>query len=170
MPDDKTVVQAAMNDHDPILDRAKELVTGDRNEDYGHPLDDYTKTAALMSVILGMEVTAEQAIMCMVAVKLSRCVHEIKEDAVVDIAGYASCLWKTVTERVSRHAVQMDIEASEGMVALAEESKAKHELSKQATRGAPVNAWCDGKHGDDCRCFDCVSAALREMHDEKGAQ
>jgi len=74
-----------------ILEEAQNLVYGDRNESYGHPSDDYEKTAALWSVILGVKVTAKQAVLCMCAVKISRELHEPKRDNLVDLAGYAAC-------------------------------------------------------------------------------
>lgn len=82
-----------------ILDEAKALTSGDRNRDYGHPADDYGRTAAMWSAILGVEVTARQAILCMVAVKISRLCHSPDHrDSVVDVAGYADC-YQRVTER-----------------------------------------------------------------------
>ena len=81
-----------------ILNIAESLVYGDRNADYGHPADDYERTAKLFSAILGVEVTKQKAILCMIAVKLSRLVNDhTKRDSVIDIAGYAECL-----DRVNR--------------------------------------------------------------------
>lgn len=73
-----------------ILEEAQRLVYGPREADYGHPYDDYTKTAALWSVILETEVTAKDAALCMVAVKISREIHHPKRDNLIDIAGYAA--------------------------------------------------------------------------------
>ena len=88
-----------------ILDVAHELVHGERGATYGHPLDDYTRTAKLWSAILGIEVTAEQAILCMIAVKMSRLCNTMEhEDSVVDCAGYAECLSMVVKERARRNA------------------------------------------------------------------
>lgn len=77
-------------DEDTILTEAQRLVYGPREADYGHPYNDYTKTAALWSAILETEVTAKEAALCMVAVKISREVHRPKRDNLVDIAGYAA--------------------------------------------------------------------------------
>lgn len=74
------------------IDEAKRLVYGDRGANYGHPFQDYSKTSALWSVILGKEVTAEQAVLCMIAVKISREVNLPKRDNRVDMIGYAECL------------------------------------------------------------------------------
>jgi hypothetical protein len=83
------------------LQEAQRLVYGDRGAAYGHPLDDYTKTAALWSVILGTKVTPQQAILCMIAVKISRQMNKHKRDNIVDIAGYAECL-NRVEDEVKR--------------------------------------------------------------------
>lgn len=84
------------------LEEAQRLVYGDRGADYGHPLDDYTRTAALWSTILGVPVTAEQAVLCMIGVKISRECNKHKRDNLVDIPGYAECLQRIVDERALR--------------------------------------------------------------------
>lgn len=73
---------------DSILSEAERLVTGARQSDYGHPHDDFSRTAQIWSAILGIEVTAKQVALCMVGVKLSREVHRPKRDNLVDGAGY----------------------------------------------------------------------------------
>lgn len=85
-----------------ICAEAERLVYGPRSEDYAHPFDDYECTAALWSAILGTPVSAEQAILCMIAVKLSRESRHHKRDNVVDIAGYAECLQRVHDERARR--------------------------------------------------------------------
>jgi hypothetical protein len=83
-----------------ILKEADRLINGDRREAYGHPLDDYSRTAAMFSAWLGEEVlrrplTAEETEMFMVIVKLSR-------DNLVDAAGYLGCIELTERERERR--------------------------------------------------------------------
>jgi hypothetical protein len=86
-----------------VTQEAHRLVTGDRRAVYGHPLDDYTKTAKIMSGILGIDVTPEQAILCMIGVKLSRLVNSPNHrDSIVDVAGYAECLDLVRQERITR--------------------------------------------------------------------
>lgn len=81
-----------------ICQEADEITQGVRRADYGHPLDDYTRTAAIWTALLrhklkdGAEITYQDAIRCMIAVKLSRDVNRAKRDNRVDIAGYAQCL------------------------------------------------------------------------------
>lgn len=67
---------------------ADRLVNGARQSDYGHPLDDFSKTAAIWSAILETNVTPEQVALCMVGVKLSREINKPKRDNIVDAHGY----------------------------------------------------------------------------------
>lgn len=71
-----------------ILEEAQALVYGERQDAYGHPADDYARTALIWTAILGVDVTAKQAALCMVAVKLSRECHRPSRDNLVDGAGY----------------------------------------------------------------------------------
>ena len=75
-----------------ILDEAKRLVHGDRNDDYGHPFHDFNRAATMWTVILETRVTAEDVALCMIAVKIAREVNKPKRDNLVDIAGYAEAL------------------------------------------------------------------------------
>ena len=75
-----------------VLCAASLAVHGDRRVDYGHPADDFARTAKMWSALLDCEVSAAQVAMCMIAVKLSRECHRPKRGNLVDIAGYAECL------------------------------------------------------------------------------
>ena len=80
-----------------VLLEAHHLITGDRNNEYAHPLDDYTQTRDIFQAITGVSLTVEQAILFMVSVKLSRLRTAMSEgrwahDTVVDTAGYIGCL------------------------------------------------------------------------------
>ena len=70
------------------LQTADSLVSGDRQQDYGHPIEDFRKTAKIWSAILGIDVTPEQVALCMVGVKISREVNKHKADNIVDGCGY----------------------------------------------------------------------------------
>jgi hypothetical protein len=78
-----------------VLDTAKRITSADRQTDYGHPRDDFARTAALWTAILsgrlrdGQALTAMDIPLCMIALKLARQVHRHKRDNLVDIAGYA---------------------------------------------------------------------------------
>ena len=72
-----------------ILEEAQEAAYGDRHENYGHPIDNFQRIAALWEVILGTKVSPKNAALCMCAVKISRELHTSKRDNLVDLAGYA---------------------------------------------------------------------------------
>ena len=71
-----------------VLHEAIRLTSGPRQADYGHPIDDHTRTAVMWSAILGAEVTAEQVCLCMVALKISRQCNQSKKDNLIDGCGY----------------------------------------------------------------------------------
>ncbi len=71
-----------------LAEEAINLVYGDRNEDYGHPHDDYSRTAELWSALLGVSITAHEAALMMVLLKLSREMNKHKDDNMVDAHGY----------------------------------------------------------------------------------
>lgn len=71
---------------------AEEIAGKARARDYGHPLDNHERIARIWSVILNVEVTAEQVALCMIGTKLAREVHRPKRDNLVDLCGYAKCL------------------------------------------------------------------------------
>jgi hypothetical protein len=85
-----------------VLEEAERLVYGNRQADYGHPLDDFSKTAKIWSAILGVDVTPEQVALCMVGVKISRQVNRPKRDNIVDGAGYWATLELVINERERR--------------------------------------------------------------------
>ena len=80
-----------------VCREAEKLVLGDRNESYGSPADDYTKTAKVWSGLLahklkhGVEITPKEAVLMMAAMKISREMHKHKRDNLVDCAGYVLC-------------------------------------------------------------------------------
>lgn len=84
---------------------AHNAVYGDRQADYGHPREDFTRTAILWTGLLqhkladGEYVEAGDIGRCMIAVKLSRDVNSPKRDNRVDMAGYALTLDRLETGR-----------------------------------------------------------------------
>lgn len=106
--------------HETVLKEAERLVHGDRGATYGHPLDDYSCTAQIANGMLGpygadllkRDMTAEEAILFMVAVKLSRLSRSWDHrDSVTDGCGYLQCFHDVRTERARREeATAIDIE------------------------------------------------------------
>lgn len=85
-----------------ILDEAKRIVHGDRGENYGHPFEDFSRTAKIWSAILDVYVSPEQVALCMIGLKISREVNRPKRDNIVDGAGYFETLDMVKTEKAKR--------------------------------------------------------------------
>lgn len=87
-----------------ILREAEGLITGDRNQTYGSPTQNFQNTADMWNVLLrhkfkdGEKITPTDVANLMVALKLARMVAQPKRDNFVDIAGYAACGWETVED------------------------------------------------------------------------
>ena len=86
-----------------LLDTAESLVNGDRNVEYGDPIDDFRKTAEMWTVYLNSVFSQRPhlvahdvaALLCML--KLSRIAWSPERaDNWVDLAGYAACGWDCV--------------------------------------------------------------------------
>lgn len=85
-----------------LFEEANYLIHGDRQRDYDHPLDNFTRIAKIWSVILGVEVTPEQVGLCMVGTKLAREAYNPKRDNLVDGAGYFGTIEMVYEERERR--------------------------------------------------------------------
>lgn len=82
---------------DNLLKEVEKAVYGSRAAAYGSPLKNWEQTAKLFSAILGIEVTWQQALQMMIAVKLARiCNTPNHRDSWVDIAGYAAVWEKAI--------------------------------------------------------------------------
>ncbi len=83
---------AAAAPTESICEEADRLVSTDRQAHYGHPREDFQRTAAMWEPLLGLPpgaISPETVAYCMIALKLSRLTHRYKRDSAVDIAGYA---------------------------------------------------------------------------------
>lgn len=82
-----------------ILEEAYGLTRGDRNSAYGHPSVDHGRIAEYWSVYLGTKIRADQVAVMMVLLKVRRLGHSpAHKDSLVDIAGYADCCYRIVSE------------------------------------------------------------------------
>jgi hypothetical protein len=101
-------IEPTPDTHQSVLTEAQGLVHGDRNAAYGHPLDDYTRTAGMVSALLAGKLkeplSPEDLILVMCCVKLSRQVNHPKRDNMTDLAGYAECQQWCIDERARRAA------------------------------------------------------------------
>jgi len=75
-----------------VLDEAKRITSGDRQNAYGPPTQDFARTAAMWTALKGVDFTARDVALFMICLKLSRETHQRKRDNAVDICGYGRCL------------------------------------------------------------------------------
>jgi hypothetical protein len=85
-----------------LAEYAVRLVFGDRHDDYGHPLDNLDRAARIWSVILNIDVTAEQVALCMEGMKIARELNAPKIDNAVDGIGYWLTYAMILEERANR--------------------------------------------------------------------
>lgn len=75
-----------------ILDKAKEQITGQREQDYGKPEDNFQMIANLWRMYLGHDVSAIDVAMMMALLKIARIrCGGGSGDSYTDLAGYAAC-------------------------------------------------------------------------------
>ncbi len=76
-----------------ILAEAAQITSDDRAAEYGDPVENWNDIADLWNVILRRNLieplTAHQAALCLIAMKLARESFRPKRDTRVDLAGYA---------------------------------------------------------------------------------
>lgn len=73
------------------LDKAKAVVTKDRNDQYGLPESTFGTIAGLWSAYLGRSITRKDVAVMMILLKCARTKHKVSDDTWIDIAGYAAC-------------------------------------------------------------------------------
>jgi hypothetical protein len=76
-----------------LLREAAVIIAGDRDKDYGPPIENFKRIAEIWKVITGYDFTAEDVAMMFVGVKVARYGNrgEFNADTWRDIAGYAAC-------------------------------------------------------------------------------
>ena len=88
--------------NETICEEAQRLTHGDRNNDYGHPLDNFQVTVDLINARFGTSFKPEEFPEIMILVKLGRQANASKRDNLVDIAGYANTYGMIGDERDKR--------------------------------------------------------------------
>ena len=87
-----------------ILDKAKECVCGQREQDYGSPENNFRTIANLWNAYLGDILVDEKDVSMMMALmKVARIRSGTgTEDSFIDLAGYAACGGEIATKNVIR--------------------------------------------------------------------
>ena len=68
-------------------------VLEERRDDYGDPSEQFRAIAERWSITLGTPVTADQVVLCMIDLKLTRLAYDPRHvDSMVDVIGYAALL------------------------------------------------------------------------------
>ena len=86
-----------------FLEKAIELVDGQRAIDYGDKTLNHQNIANLWNAYLGMNISAHDVAICMLLVKVARLKNMHTEDSYIDIAGYAGIageIDKATTEHI----------------------------------------------------------------------
>lgn len=79
-----------------VLDRARECVCGDRDQEYGSPENNFRLIADLWNAYLGefdgeLVIKPKDVAMMMALLKIARIKTGFKADSYIDLAGYAAC-------------------------------------------------------------------------------
>ena len=85
---ERELIAGTSADRQEICTDAINLISGDRQRDYGTPTENLGRIAAMWTPLLGVEVTPKHVALCMVALKLAREVNTPKRDNIVDGIGY----------------------------------------------------------------------------------
>lgn len=95
-----------------LLDTAREAVLRQRNASYGEPDQDFSRTANILTALLGHKllegaaITSDEVAKILIVVKLSRLSWSPDHaDSWIDIAGYAACGYETAILRTRREAI-----------------------------------------------------------------
>lgn len=76
-----------------VLVNASIIINNDRNNTYGHVVDDYTKVRNIFHVLTGIELDLHQCLLFMASVKLARIQTNLQrnilhKDSLTDLIGY----------------------------------------------------------------------------------
>jgi hypothetical protein len=81
-----------------LLQQAASIVARRRGI-YGEPVELFQQVAKRWSLVLGVDVTPAQAMLCLIDIKVARLTHDPRHlDSITDIAGYAGCLAEVLSD------------------------------------------------------------------------
>jgi hypothetical protein len=129
-----------------VTEIAHGLVGGDRRGDYGHPLDDFCRTAVMWSAILKVKVTFKEVALCMISLKQSREVNKEKQDNSIDGCGYFECLDMCYAERNRRLAEGWTFDEFTGVWTKPNAAFDLAKILRDSQPQAPVMPWVPYTH------------------------
>lgn len=92
-----------MTDRAEILNKAAELIGGDREQDYGSAAENFARIGNLWAEIVGVPISPEQVALCMNQVKVARLINSPDHlDSWIDGAGYLALGGEIATDGVAR--------------------------------------------------------------------
>jgi len=77
-----------MRKADALLNEAKEIINGPRQDDYGNAETSFNAVAAMWSAFLGHSISAHQVAVCMALLKAARLRNGPHKDSALDAASY----------------------------------------------------------------------------------
>lgn len=90
-----------------ILQKAAQCVTGQREQDYGSPENNFSLIAELWTAYVGKPISAIDVAMMMSLLKIARIKNgNSHEDSYVDLAGYAACAAEIAAQQLARNPVK----------------------------------------------------------------
>lgn len=82
------------------LAEAMDLINGDRNRDYGEPIDNFERVAHGWSIILNRIVMPHEVALCMAWLKIARLTESPDHaDSYIDAAAYMALGWELVNKQ-----------------------------------------------------------------------
>ena len=139
-----------------ICAEADRLVNGDRQRDYGTPLENFERIADFWTVLLedkleaGAMVEPQDVARCMILLKVARDMQTPKRDNAVDGAGYFKCLDMVREEEARRAAIISDIGAQSETTTLRRPTPERPDVDEQPAY-------------ESCHCSSCERFRDREI-------
>lgn len=82
----------SLKKREEILNKAAAAISGERDEHYGSPEDNFSQIAVFWTNYLHTPITSTDVANMMILLKMSRAMNDPShEDNWIDIAGYAAC-------------------------------------------------------------------------------
>ena len=80
-------------ERDPsITEEAEKIIGGERDADYGDPVENFRRISKIANLLLGEEISPRTCCLILISVKFARELYKHKRDNLVDIVGYSIIL------------------------------------------------------------------------------